>query len=127
MNIIDTSLINEESFVEECVTHVELNINNKIMTIEIDGGCLETSKYLLKAKIVIEDWYQLDIIERDTNKKLPVDYKNSKKFITSVMEFHNNENELRLVDLSANGWVDWIFIKPKVTVYGEIDPNPPKF
>lgn len=126
MNIIDKEFLYEESFIENRILQVNLDINNKIMSIETDGAYLKDG-FLLKAKIVIEDWYQLDIIERDTNKKLPIDYKSSKKFITSVMEFHNNKNELRLVDLSANGWVDWIFIKPKVTVYGEIDPNPPKF
>lgn len=126
MNIIDKTLLHEESFVDESILNVNLNLNDKFFIIETNGGDLLSGKYLTKAKILIENWDQLDVIERDTNKKLIIDSKNPEEFLTGIIEFHCNENELRLVDV-GNGWIDWIFTKPKVTVYGEIDPEPPKF
>jgi hypothetical protein len=125
MNIIEQKFLPEESFVENAVLRVDLDINNKLMSIETDGADL-CEIPLLKAKIVIEDWCQFDVIERDTNKKLNIDPKKPKEFLSNIYEFHYDGNTLRLVDV-WDGWVDWIFIKPKVTVYGEIDPNPPVF
>ena len=122
MNIIEQKFLPEESFVENAILHVDLDINNKIMSIETDGADL-CEIPLLKAKIVIEDWHQFDIIERHSNKKI-LDYTTYP--LEKIYEFHYDGNTLRLVD-AWDGWVDWIFIKPKVTVYGEIDPNPPVF
>jgi len=126
MNIVDPKFLYEASFIENLILQVNLDINNKIMSIETDGAYL-TDGFLLKAKIVIEDWYQLNVVKRGTNEKHLIDPKKPREFLDSIMEFHLNENELILSDVGVNCWVDWIFTKPKVTVYGKIDPNPPKF
>jgi hypothetical protein len=103
MNIIEQKFLPEESFVENAVLRVDLDINNKLMSIETDGADL-CEIPLLKAKIVIEDWCQFDVIERDTNKKLNIDPKKPKEFLSNIYEFHYDGNTLRLVDV-WDGWV----------------------
>jgi len=127
MDIIDKKLFHEGSFVDEEVFDAKLDLDNKTMVIDTSGALLETGDFLSKAKIIIENWEKLELMERD---KYGIRSFSDYEFALdrfSIIEFHWTDYELKLVDVGKNCWIDWIFTKPKVTIYGEIDPNPPKF
>ena len=122
MNNIELSLLNEESFVDERILDSNLDLPSKTLRIEIDGAALNTGNYLSKTILNVSDWYDLKVVKRidDVTTILP---SYSEDFLTSIIEFHYDGTELKLVGLGDHCWIEWIFLKPKITVCGEIDPT----
>jgi len=117
-----TNMINEESFVENSITKHSINLDQKEFIIETNGGQLNSGEFLNKSKIIINDWSKLEIFQRVGNEvklllNLPA------KFLTSIIEFHCSNNELRLTGLGYDCWIDWVFTNPKIEIYGEYDDD----
>lgn len=122
MKIINEKDLNEETFVDNYVSYKNLDLKNKTCCIELNGGSLNSGEFLSKARIVIEGWEKLEVTEREDDNNIKVLSKYP-EFLKKIYEFHYKNNELKLVDLGYGYWVDWIFSKPKVTVYGEFEEN----
>lgn len=123
MMLLNSLQLNEESFVEDDVISMKVDQKNKYMDIEINGGCLDSGEYLQKTKITISDWYDLKVNILDDEKNKFVLVEASKQYgLDKIIQFHLHENELKLVGFGKNGgWLEWTFIKPEVTIYGEIE------
>ena len=118
MKRVDCKLFNEESFVDEEILHVDLDMEKKSISLEMDGGVLNTGDFLEKTKIIIENWDRLEVMERkdfEYMKKIKI----PDEFLSSIIEFHYSEDRLKLIGLGYDCWVEWVFSRPEVNIYVE--------
>ena len=122
MKNIDLKCLYEESFVDNHVKDFQLNINDKKMHITTNGAYLDSSEnnVLCKAQLTISDWYNFKVLKRENGKTKEL-LEIPKEFLTSILEYHNDGMELKLIGLGYNCWIEWIFLKPKIICLGEVE------
>ena len=121
MEDMSDELFNEESFIDSSITDYHLDFNKKKILLLINGGYLndDAGRCLSKSSIDIKNWDNLQVFERrGVNIKKFSKY--PKEFLTSIIKFHRDGADLKLVGLGYNCWVDWVFTNVEVTIRGEV-------
>lgn len=125
MNNIDHNLFNEESFVEERVTMMEFDLHKVVACIQTNGAALEDGQLLSKVKIIVSNWSDLNVGLFNKNLGVFEAVEPSlEKRLVKIVEFYISEGKLKLVGFGPGlngGWVEWEFMKPKVTIQGDIE------
>lgn len=118
MQKINLNLIDEESFVEERITYKQIDLDNKKIRIITDGGMLNNDDYLEKVEINIENWHQLNVSQKD-NDTIVILNSREVEFINSILKFVHMDKKLILSDVGHECWIEWEFLSPTITIYGE--------
>ncbi len=125
MHNLDLALFYDESFVEFNVNDTKLNLSKKDIIISTRGAWLDRDEHnvLRAAKIFIKEWYALKVSVMNEDTKVFTPVNNSEEYILrDIIKFYYEQNILRLIGFGINGeWVEWEFIKPKVTIQGDIE------
>ncbi len=125
MQNLDLALFYDESFVEFNVNDTKLNLSKKDIIICTRGAWLDRGEHnvLRATKIFIKEWYALKVSVMNEGTKVFAPVNNTEEYILrDIIKFYYEQNILRLVGFGINGqWVEWEFIKPKVTIHGDIE------
>jgi hypothetical protein len=78
---------------------------------------------LREAKIFIKEWYVMKVSVMNEDTKVYETVNNAEEYILrDIIKFYYEQNILRLIGFGINGgWIEWEFVKPKVTIQGNVE------
>ncbi len=125
MENLDLALFFDESFVEFTVKDTKLNLSRKDIIISTRGAWLDRDEHnmLREAKIFIKEWYVMKVSVMNEDTKVYETVNNAEEYILrDIIKFYYEQNILRLIGFGINGgWIEWEFVKPKVTIQGNVE------
>ncbi len=127
MKNVDVNLISEEAFSDFPVKNMELDEKRTQCSIMLHGVSVEDSEtpYYKNVTILLNDWYKLEIIcYPDEGESVIFQGDNISDFyLRDICRFSKDKEFLQLAGFSSagKGWIEWIFLNPKLRIMGEPD------
>ena len=119
------SEFDNNGFLHSRIKDMHINLQSRIVKIELHAADLKSGEYITTCTITITDWWGFEVYEYSDEGKIINFSLDNIPELNQILHFSYTKDEIIFmgIGLHNNTAIDYKFIKPKIQITGEYDPD----